>query len=95
MYVIAFCWVSIDIPEPTIVWGLGTGRSGIGTVVAVFAPASRPSPLGLVLATVLALALEAADPAPLGPPASCLLSQAPEASKISGATQANQRMRVE
>jgi hypothetical protein len=90
MYAIAFCWISIDIPEPTIVCGRGTGRSGIATVMAGRGAASS----WLVVVVVLE-GTGAADSAGFAPAPSCLLSQATETSKITDATQASERMRLD
>jgi hypothetical protein len=93
----------MGIVEPTIVWGRGTGRSGIGTVAAVLAPPSPASPAAWG-ASAVALdpvglpaggGADAEADAAAAAAASCLLSQAAEASKISGATQASQRMRLD
>jgi hypothetical protein len=89
MYEIAFCWISIDMPEPTIVCGRGTGRSGIG-MTGAFDPASS----GAALATGALLAAVAGGEAFPVAAGSCLLSQAAEASKITG-KMAYQRMRVD
>ncbi|HSO31342.1 MAG TPA: hypothetical protein VLT33_02465 [Labilithrix sp.] len=80
----------MDIPDPTIVCGRGTGRSGMAT-----AGADASVALGLGLEDATAGAAEAADSAAFAPPPSCLLSQATEASKITDATQASERMRVD
>jgi hypothetical protein len=86
----------MGMPEPTIVCGRGTGRSGIATDTAGFgaasaalAPASATA--GAVCGATLAEALALA--APLDE--SFFSSQAVEASKITGTTQASQRMRVD
>jgi hypothetical protein len=96
----------MGIVEPTIVWGRGTGRSGIGTVAAVLAPPSPASPAAWGASAVAldpvglpagggVAPFDAEADAAAAAAASCLLSQAAEASKISGATQASQRMRLD
>ena len=65
-----------------MVWGRGTGRSGIATVAAGLA---APAPESEAVA-------EGAATLPELPPASCLLSQAAEASKIRSATRSVERM---
>jgi hypothetical protein len=94
----------MGIVEPTIVCGRGTGRSGIGTAAAVLAPPSPvndPASPATWVASVVVLDAPPAggEGAPLAAAAvvvaSCLLSQALQASKISGAMQANQRIRLD
>ena len=67
-----------------MVWGRGTGRSGIATVAAGLA---APAPESEAVAVA-----EGAATLPELPPASCLLSQAAEASKIRSATRSVERM---